>query len=141
MLTQLANEAEYRELVASTRGSDRLIMVEFAGAQCRACAKMAPKLAQLARGWPGVDFYQIMVEDNVDFFKSIGVERAPSFQIVSGEASKEEELFACGPSKIPLLREKLMQHGSHRRSHQRLRGLTARLSQLWRRPSLDDASA
>ena len=141
MLTQLADEAAYRELVASTRGSDRVIVVEFAGTECRACHKMAPKLAGLARGWPGIDFYQMMVEDNVDFFKSIGVDRAPSFQIVSGEAGKEEELFACGPSKLPLLREKLMQYGSHRQSHQRLRGLSARLSQWCRRPSWGGASA
>ena len=136
MLTQLADEAAYRELVANTRGSDRLVMVEFAGAQCRACHKMAPKLAQLSRGWPGVDFYQILVEENVDFFKSIGVERAPSFQIVSGQAGTGEELFACGPSKIPLIREKLLQHGSHRQSHQRLRRLGARLSGWCRMPSL-----
>jgi thiol-disulfide isomerase/thioredoxin len=137
MLTQLADEAEYRELVANTRGSDRVVMVEFAGAKCRACHKMAPKLAQLDRGWPGVDFYQILVEENVDFFKSIGVERAPSFQIVSGQAGTGEELFACGPSKIPLIREKLLQHGSHRQSHQRLRRFGARLSGWWCRiPSL-----
>ena len=136
MLTQLADETAYRELVANTQGSDRLVMVEFAGAECRACQKMAPKLAQLARGWPGVDFYQILVEENVDFFKSIGVERAPSFQIVSGQAGTGEELFACGPSKIPLIREKLLQHGSHRQSHQRLRRLGARLSGWCRMPSL-----
>ena len=136
MLTQLADEAAYRELVANTRGSDRLVMVEFAGAQCRACHKMAPKLAQLARGWPGVDFYQILVEENVDFFKSIGVDRAPSFQIVTGQAGTGEELFACGPSKIPLIREKLLQHGSHRQSHQRLRRFGARLSGWCRMPSL-----
>ena len=134
LLTQLADEAAYRELVASTRGSDRLVMVEFAGAECRACQRMAPKLVQLARGWPGVEFYHINVETNIDFFKSIGVRRAPSFQIVSG--GTVEELFACGPSKIPLLREKLLQHGSHRQSHQRLRRLSARLRGWCRMPSL-----
>ena len=138
MLTQLADETAYRELVANTQGSDRLVMVEFAGAECRACQKMAPKLAQLARGWPGVDFYQILVEENVDFFKSIGVERAPSFQIVS--AGTVEELFACGPSKIPLIREKLLQHGSHRQSHQRLRRLSARLRGWGRMPSLGSSA-
>jgi thiol-disulfide isomerase/thioredoxin len=134
LLTQLADEAAYRELVASTRGSDRLVMVEFAGAECRACQRMAPKLAQLARGWPGVEFYHINVETNINFFKSIGVKRAPSFQIVS--CGTVEELFACGPSKIPLLREKLLQHGSHRQSHQRLRRLSARLRGWCRMPSL-----
>lgn len=134
LLTQLADEAAYRELVASTRGSDRLVMVEFAGAECRACQRMAPKLLQLARGWPGVEFYRINVETNIDFFKSIGVKRAPSFQIVSG--GTVEELFACGPSKIVLLREKLLQHGSHRQSHQRLRRLSARLRGWCRIPSL-----
>ena len=134
LLTQLADEAAYRELVASTRGSDRLVMVEFAGAECRACQRMAPKLVQLARGWPGVEFYHINVETNIDFFKSIGVKRAPSFQIISG--GTVEELFACGPSKIPLLREKLLQHGSHRQSHQWLRRLSARLRGWCRMPSL-----
>ena len=82
----------------------------------------------------GVDFYQVMFEENEDLFKSLKIARAPFFEIVSGAGKLER--FACGPSKIPLLREKLLQHGSHRQSHQWLRRLSARLRGWCRMPSL-----
>ena len=57
----------------------------------------------------GVEFYQVMFEENEDLFKSLKIARAPFFEIVSGAGKLER--FACGPSKIARLRAKLTQHG------------------------------
>lgn len=111
LIKNVANKTEYQALVESTRssGGGRALVIEFAGEKCASCRKMEPKLARFARGWPGVEFYQVMFEDNEDLFKANNINRAPFFEIIS--QGEKLEGFACGPSKIPRLREKLEAHG------------------------------
>ena len=52
----LASASEYQALVEMTTSSNeasRAVVIEFAGAACHSCRRMAPKLERFSHGWHG----------------------------------------------------------------------------------------
>ena len=67
---------------------------------------MAPKFSRMADDWPGIEFHEILFDDNKALCKELGIKVLPFMEIVAGEAGKVDS-FTCGPSKISMLVQKL----------------------------------
>jgi len=104
----------YRALIAGADASQVLI-VEFSARECKACNKMKPKLASLARDWPEIQFHNALVEDgeNKDWFKTHldgqPILSVPHFEII--KAGSVLESFSCGAKKIDSIEAKLAARG------------------------------
>jgi thiol-disulfide isomerase/thioredoxin len=104
----------YRALIAGADASQVLI-VEFSARECKACNKMKPKLASLARDWPEIQFHNALVEDgeNKDWFKTHldgqPIISVPHFEII--KAGSVLESFSCGAKKIDSIEAKLAARG------------------------------
>ena len=134
----LDGEGAYNSLLEATRGRDEPSIVEFVSKSCLACKAMRPKMERMTNKWPDVEFYEICkhighsqqtrfshlpssfhppfescVADfesaDKQFFKGCGVRVVPHVHIVTrGEVL---ESFACPPSKLKQIEEKLKSHG------------------------------
>ena len=104
----------YRALIEGADASQVLI-VEFSARECKACNKMKPKLASLARDWPEIQFHNALVEDgeNKDWFKTHldgqPILSVPHFEII--KAGSVLESFSCGAKKIDSIEAKLAARG------------------------------
>lgn len=67
---------------------------------------MAPKFVKVASDHPGVEFREVLFEDNKKLCKSLGVKVLPYMEIHAGARGRIDG-FSCGPSKISLLRTRL----------------------------------
>ena len=67
---------------------------------------MAPKFSRMADDWPGIEFHEILFDDNKALCKELGIKVLPFMEIVAGEAGNVDS-FTCGPSKISTLISKL----------------------------------
>jgi calmodulin len=76
---------------------------------CRACKGLAPKYQQIANDdeYANVPmaFTSMSIQDNKDYVKSIGVLALPTVQLYKN--GKLVDNFPCGPSKVPILKQKL----------------------------------
>lgn len=103
----ITSDAEF--LDAMERGKDDLIVVKFYASWCRACKALGPKYKKVAGeyGGPcGAHFYEIEFNGNKDLCKRLDVRVLPYVAFFKGGEGKVEG-FACGPSKIGTLRNKL----------------------------------
>ena len=78
---------------------------------CKACKGLSPKFQGLVRdekykGLPIV-WADLNIQGNKDFVKSIGVLALPTVQLYAGDGIKTDT-FPCGPSKVPILKRKLV---------------------------------
>eukprot|EP00966_Prymnesium_polylepis_P318626 7359461-Prymnesium_polylepis.2 len=92
-LSTVADRTEYRALVKSTKGCERVVVIEFLSGECRGCKKMQPKLKKLSQKWPAVSWTKLYYEGNHDLFKSRGVRQVPHFEILANGTAVEA--FAC----------------------------------------------
>ena len=88
-----------------------LVVIKVFASWCRACKAMAPKLDKVAKGYPEIEFYDLMFDNNKKLCKKLGIKVLPYIEIVKGGEGKVEG-FSCGPSKIGQLEEKLQQYSS-----------------------------
>jgi len=100
---------EHAALIAGNQ--DKIILLKFFAPWCRACKGLAPKYIALAKdeklkGLPLV-FAEMSISNNKDFVKSLGVLALPSIQFYIGCEGVIEN-FPCGPSKVPILKKKLI---------------------------------
>ena len=102
----LASEAEYNALLKAARTENRFVCIKFHASWCRACKAVAPKFQRVANGWPDVEFYSILFDENKPLCKRLGIRVLPFIKIVAGSRG-EQEGFTCGASKIARLSEKL----------------------------------
>jgi len=90
---------------------DKLIILKVFAPWCKACKGLAPKFQALVRD----DKYKelpivwadLNIQGNKDFVKSIGVLALPTVQLYAGGGVKTDT-FPCGPSKVPILKRKLV---------------------------------
>jgi len=88
------------------------VIIKFFAPWCRACKGLEPKYLQMAqdskyKSFPIV-FGQISIQNNKDYLKSLGILALPMIQIYGGSDGLVES-FPCGPSKVPILKKKLLQ--------------------------------
>ena len=91
---------------------DKLIVIKVFAPWCKACKAVATKFIGIAKdkkydGLPIV-WAEMTVSGNKDYIKGIGVLALPSMLFYAGSDGLIEN-FPCGPSKIPILKQKLMQ--------------------------------
>eukprot|EP00747_Dinoflagellata_sp_TGD_P167456 gnl/TRDRNA2_/TRDRNA2_191898_c0_seq1.p1 gnl/TRDRNA2_/TRDRNA2_191898_c0~~gnl/TRDRNA2_/TRDRNA2_191898_c0_seq1.p1 ORF type:complete len:280 (-),score=47.24 gnl/TRDRNA2_/TRDRNA2_191898_c0_seq1:165-1004(-) len=87
----------------------RIIIFKFYAPWCRACKAMGAKLAKIAEEFPEARFFEVSFDDNKDLIKSLGIKKLPFVEIKRG--TEELEAFPCGPAKVPMLKEKLLNLG------------------------------
>jgi len=106
----ITNEAEYKAVLEHNK--DKLLVLKVFAPWCKACKGLAPKFKGLVRdekykGLPIV-WAELNIQGNKDFVKSIGVLALPTVQLYAGNGVKTDT-FPCGPSKVPILKRKLVQ--------------------------------
>jgi len=108
-LWHITTEDEYKALLDAN--PDKLIILKVFAPWCKACKGLAPKFQAIKRD----EKYQnlplvwasLNIQGNKAFVKSIGVLALPTVQLYAGNGVKVDT-FPCGPSKVPILKRKLM---------------------------------
>uniref|UniRef100_A0A7S4EIR9 Calmodulin n=1 Tax=Pseudo-nitzschia australis TaxID=44445 RepID=A0A7S4EIR9_9STRA len=108
-LWHITNEAEYKAVLENNK--DKLIVLKVFAPWCKACKGLAPKFQRLVndktyQNLPIV-WADLNIQGNKDFVKSIGVLALPTVQLYAGDGVKTDT-FPCGPSKVPILKRKLI---------------------------------
>jgi Ca2+-binding EF-hand superfamily protein/thiol-disulfide isomerase/thioredoxin len=90
---------------------DKLIVLKVYAPWCKACKALEPKFNALVRdnkydNLP-IIWADLTIQNNKDFVKSIGVLALPTIQFYA--RSQKLDTFPCGPSKLPILKRKLVQ--------------------------------
>ncbi|KAL3938417.1 MAG: hypothetical protein SGARI_001746 [Bacillariaceae sp.] len=115
---QLTNEAEYTTLIQSN--PDKLVIVKFYAAYCKACRALAPKFLEVKND-PQMDNLPVVWAEfqtkrhTKELFQHIGVLTLPTIHFYDGgmlhlnekDSSNLIENFPCPPAKIKLLKKKL----------------------------------
>jgi CRP-like cAMP-binding protein/Ca2+-binding EF-hand superfamily protein len=90
---------------------DKLIVLKVFAPWCKACKGLAPKFQGLVRDEKyknlPIVWADLNIQGNKDFVKSIGVLALPTVQLYAGDGIKTDT-FPCGPSKVPILKRKLI---------------------------------
>jgi len=109
-LYHITNEAEYKAVLENNK--DKLIVLKVFAPWCKACKGLAPKFQGLVRDEKyknlPIVWADLNIQGNKDFVKSIGVLALPTVQLYAGNGIKTDT-FPCGPSKVPILKRKLIQ--------------------------------
>lgn len=109
-LWHITNEEEYKAVLENNK--DKLIVLKVFAPWCKACKGLAPKFQGLVRDEKYKDlpivWADLNIQGNKDFVKSIGVLALPTVQLYAGDGLKTDT-FPCGPSKVPILKRKLIQ--------------------------------
>jgi len=114
MVSKVATEQDYHAILES----GRVCVIEFTAEHCRACHAMSPKLKRLARDYRAeVDFFNVDFDENKPLVKALGIRALPYFEIISSGVKLES--FACPPSKISRVQQRLEAHGIHPAWHRR----------------------
>ena len=91
---------------------DKLMVIKFFAPWCRACKSVEPKFFQISKDpkYENIPIVwgQLSVQHNKQYVKSLGIMALPSMQIYAGSEGLVEN-FPCGPSKIPMVKRKLME--------------------------------
>mmetsp|Transcript_7686 Transcript_7686/g.13535 ORF Transcript_7686/g.13535 Transcript_7686/m.13535 type:complete len:691 (-) Transcript_7686:126-2198(-) len=90
---------------------DKIIILKVFAPWCKACKGLEPKFNALVRdkkydNLPMV-WADLTIQNNKDFVKSIGVLALPTIQFYA--RGQKLDTFPCGPSKVPILKRKLVQ--------------------------------
>ena len=108
---------------------DKLVVVKFFAPWCKACKVLEPKFLSIVNDPQYQDlpivFSDLSVAGNKDYLKNLGVLALPSIQFYAGKEGGLVESFPCGPSKVPILKQKLAQL-----VHERIDPLTRKLKSL-----------
>lgn len=104
----LESKEEHLQLLA--KYPDKIVIVKFFAPWCRACKGLEPKFIQISKdkkyeNLPLV-FAQLSVAAAKDYVKALGVLALPSIHMYAGSEGLVEN-FPCGPSKVPLLKQKI----------------------------------
>lgn len=90
---------------------DKLVVLKVFAPWCKACKGLEPKFNALVRDEKyqnlPIVWASLTIQNNKDFVKSIGVLALPTIQFYA--RGQKMETFACGPSKVPILKRKLVQ--------------------------------
>ena len=88
-----------------------MIVLKVFAPWCKACKGLAPKFQGLVRDEKyknlPIIWADLNIQGNKDFVKSIGVLALPTVQLYAGGGTKIDT-FPCGPSKVPILKRKLV---------------------------------
>ena len=91
--------------------SDKIIILKVFAPWCRACKGLEPKFNGIVRDPIYKDlpilFADFTIQHNKDYVKSIGVLALPTVQFYVQKGLVDN--FPCGPSKVPILKRKLIQ--------------------------------
>eukprot|EP00747_Dinoflagellata_sp_TGD_P026254 gnl/TRDRNA2_/TRDRNA2_131794_c2_seq1.p1 gnl/TRDRNA2_/TRDRNA2_131794_c2~~gnl/TRDRNA2_/TRDRNA2_131794_c2_seq1.p1 ORF type:complete len:209 (-),score=37.87 gnl/TRDRNA2_/TRDRNA2_131794_c2_seq1:295-891(-) len=104
---KVSNLQQEEFLSAQQGNADSLIVIKFYAKWCRACKMMGPKVEKLAAEFPKVRFFEVDYDANKDFCKSKQIKTLPFFEIYRGANGKVDG-FPCGPTKIKILQEKVV---------------------------------
>lgn len=109
-LYHIENPDEYKALLDAN--PDKLIILKVFAPWCKACKGLAPKFQALSKDVKyqnlPIIWASLNILGNKDFVKSIGVLALPTVQFYAGNGLKVDT-FPCGPSKVPILKRKLVQ--------------------------------
>mmetsp|Transcript_32840 Transcript_32840/g.49534 ORF Transcript_32840/g.49534 Transcript_32840/m.49534 type:complete len:226 (+) Transcript_32840:220-897(+) len=96
---------------------DKLIVIKVFAPWCKACQAVATKYIGINKDKKYDDlpivWAEMTVAGNKDYFKRMGVFALPSVLFYAGSEGMVEN-FPCGPSKMPVLKEKLNQFVNNR---------------------------
>mmetsp|Transcript_19156 Transcript_19156/g.46253 ORF Transcript_19156/g.46253 Transcript_19156/m.46253 type:complete len:686 (-) Transcript_19156:74-2131(-) len=105
----LTNEGEFRALMNAN--TDKLVILKVFAPWCKACKGLEPKFNALVKDEKyknlPIVWASFTIQNNKEFVKSIGVLALPTIQFYA--RGQRMETFACGPSKVPILKRKLVQ--------------------------------
>lgn len=107
-ITHLSTEEHYKNFLSAN--PDSLVVMKFFAPWCRACKGLEPKFVRIATSTENknVVFAQFNVQNNKEFVKSLGILALPNVHFYGEQQILES--FPCGPSKVPILRRKLVDY-------------------------------
>ncbi|KAL3464288.1 thioredoxin-like protein [Aspergillus heterothallicus] len=92
----IKTKEEYLEKIINGKGP---VVLDCYAEWCGPCKAIAPKVAQFAEENPGVQFYQIDVDELSDVAAEIGVRAMPTF-IFFNNGEKVNEVVGANPPAI-----------------------------------------
>ncbi|KAG7354865.1 cyclic nucleotide-binding protein [Nitzschia inconspicua] len=105
----IMDERQYKALLETHK--DKLIILKVFAPWCKACKGLEPKFNAIVRDKKydnlPIVWADLTIQNNKDFVKSIGVLALPTIQFYA--RSQVLDTFPCGPSKVPILKRKLVQ--------------------------------
>jgi len=105
---KIKDQKDHAALLAAH--GDKLIILKLFAPWCRACKALAPKFIMIKKDEKlqniPIIFAEMSAVGNKEFLKNLGVLALPSVQFYAG--SEIVESFPCGPSKVSVLRKKLI---------------------------------
>lgn len=75
------NELELQEL----QSSGKKILVDFYATWCGPCKMLIPRLEQMSKNYPNVEFVKMDVDKNRDYAVQMGVRGVPTVMIYEGD--------------------------------------------------------
>jgi len=99
----IVNENQYRNFLEAN--SDKIVVVSFSAAWCRACKDLARKMSRVYTGdelaGSGVVFGEFSATtQNNDYILSLDVSSLPSMHFYAMGGGEPVENFACGPNHV-----------------------------------------
>lgn len=105
---EIVNEEQHKAFLKAN--PDKVFVLKFYAPWCRACKGLAPKFLRIRQDEKyerlPMLWGQMSIQHNKDYIKSIGVLALPSVHIYAGAEGLVEN-FPCGPSKVPIFKQKL----------------------------------
>ncbi|KAI2500481.1 hypothetical protein MHU86_13972 [Fragilaria crotonensis] len=106
----LCDEQQHRQFLETHR--DKIVVIKYYSASCKACKALEPRFRKLARDNRGtlshspIVFAQIPLTHNNDFFQDVlQLQALPAIQIYSAGALMDS--FACPPKMFTTLKQKV----------------------------------
>ncbi|KAA8533028.1 hypothetical protein F0562_032855 [Nyssa sinensis] len=81
------SSAKWKSHLAASKGTAKLIVIDFTASWCRPCQFMEPAINEFAARYTNVEFIKIDVDELMDVAQQFGVLTMPTFTLI--KAGKE----------------------------------------------------
>ncbi|KAL4332076.1 hypothetical protein GQ457_07G016850 [Hibiscus cannabinus] len=105
-IVEMHSLAQWNEKLASTKQSNKLLVMDFSATWCGPCKWMEPAIEEYANTYPDVEFIKIDVDTLADVAREYKVEAMPTFVLIK----KGKEIARLTGAKKSELRNLIERH-------------------------------
>eukprot|EP00475_Leptophrys_vorax_P042138 TRINITY_DN79484_c0_g1_i1.p1 TRINITY_DN79484_c0_g1~~TRINITY_DN79484_c0_g1_i1.p1 ORF type:complete len:136 (+),score=18.50 TRINITY_DN79484_c0_g1_i1:222-629(+) len=95
----VSSTAEWDEVIARTKGTKTVIVVDFFASWCPPCRMIGPTFVEYSKQFPSVLFVKIDVDVAREVVLECGVASMPTFQVYKN-CEKVDELVGANPNML-----------------------------------------